>query len=342
MEAARVMTTTTPQSGKLLQTVLVPYDAASARPKRRFRPRFGRRSIKATVAVLLLGAAINYGILGPMTHQIDANPDFRATMVPENGSVAIATAAALMDRELNLNGWTPNDPWIAPSAFLDNMPNYQTGVVKAVGRFSFEMLDQIGRRSGSSSADPDLERASGFLQFPPDIWIWEPSRSVLPTVPSENQYRQGLAALERYNARLSRGQAVFERRADTLAATLSRISDDLGSQTSLLERAQNTGWWIFSRTADDVFYQNKGTLYGYDVILAALGEDFAQVISERNLGPIWEQTLSSLRQGSQLRPAMVLNGQHDRSIFANHLTLQGFFMKRAILQLEEAVNVLAA
>jgi hypothetical protein len=161
-------------------------------------------------------------------------------------------------------------------------------------------------------------------------------------VPSENQYRQGLAALERYNARLSRGQAVFERRADTLAATLSRISDDLGSQTSLLERAQNTGWWIFSRTADDVFYQNKGTLYGYDVILAALGEDFAQVISERNLGPIWEQTLSSLRQGSQLRPAMVLNGQHDRSIFANHLTLQGFFMKRAILQLEEAVNVLAA
>jgi hypothetical protein len=37
----------------------------------------------------------------------------------------------------------------------------------------------------------------------------------------------------------------------------------------------------------------------------------------------------------------VLNGQHDGSIFANHLVLQGFFMKRAILQLEEAVSVLA-
>ncbi|MEH6648061.1 DUF2333 family protein [Sulfitobacter sp.] len=293
------------------------------------------------IAALLLGVAANYGVLGPMTHNIDANPEFQATVVPENGSAAVATAAALMDRELNLHGWTPNDQWFAPTGLLDNMPNFQTGVVNAVGRFSFEMLDQIGRRSGSSSADPDLERASGFLQYPPYIWVWEPSRSFLPSVPSENQYRQGLEALERYNARLARGEAIFERRADTLAAALSRISDDLGSQTSQIVRAQDTGRWIFSRTADDVFYRNKGMLYGYDVILTALGKDFARVIQERNLGPIWEQTLNSLRQGSQLRPPIVLNGRHDRSIFANHLALQGFAMKRAILQLNEVVSVLA-
>ena len=103
------------------------------------------------------------------------------------------------------------------------------------------MLDQIARTRGSSSADPDLERATGFLQFPPDIWIWQPSRSLLPTVPSESQYRDGLAALGRYNARLAAGNAVFERRADTLAGTLSRIAADLGSQAAQLERAQRTG-----------------------------------------------------------------------------------------------------
>jgi len=276
-----------------------------------------------------------------MKHAIDANPEYRATLVPENGSVAVATAVALMDRELNLHGWTPNDPWFASAGLLDNMPNFQTGVVDAVGRFSFEMLDQIGRRSGSSSADPDLERASGFLQYPPNIWVWEPSTSLLPAVPTENQYRQGLAALERYNARLARGQAVFERRTDTLAAALSRFSDDLGSQTSQIDRAQNTGWWMFSQTADDVFYRNKGMLYAYGVILASLGEDYAKVIDENNLGPIWEQAVNSLQQGSQLRPAVVLNGRSDRSIFANHLALQGFAMKRAILQLEELVIVLA-
>jgi hypothetical protein len=323
------------------QTTIAPDDAKTAPRRRRFRPHLSWRGVRAAIAGLLLLLVVNYGVLGTMTHQIDANPEFRATMVPENGSAAVATAAALMDRELNLHGWTPNDPWFAPSGLLDNMPNFQTGVVNAVGRFSFEMLDQIGRRSGSSSADPDLERASGFLQFPPYIWVWEPSRSLLPTVPSENQYRQGLAALESYNARLALGEAVFEQRADTLAAALARISDDLGSQTSQIDIAQKTGWWMFSQTADDVFYRNKGLLYAYDIILASLGEDFAGVIQENNLGPIWDQALSSLRQGSQLRPAVVLNGQTDRSIFANHLALQGFAMKRAILQLQELVSVLA-
>ena len=166
-----------------------------------------------------------------------------------------------------------------------------------MGRFSFELLDQIARTRGSSSADPDLERATGFLQFPPDIWVWQPSRSLLPAVPSESHYLDGLAALERYNARLSAGNAVFERRADTLAGTLSRISADLGSQTAQLERAQQTGWWIFSRTADDVFYYNKGVLYGYYVILSALGEDFEAVIAERNLANVWVRRSTGSAKG---------------------------------------------
>lgn len=325
------------------QTTIAPDDTKTARHRLwlRFKQLTNWLNVKVVIKVLLFGLVVNYGVIGPSIHSIDADPEFQAPLVPENGSAAVATAAALMDRELNLHGWTPNDPWFAPTGLLDNMPNFQTGVVNAVGRFSFEMLDQIGRRSGSSGADPDLERASGFLQYPPYIWVWEPSRSLLPSVPSENQYRQGLEALERYNARLGRGEAIFERRADTLAATLSRISDDLGSQTSQIDQAQDTGWWIFSRTADDVFYRNKGMLYGYDVILVALGEDFDRVIQERNLGPIWKQTLESLRQGSQLRPPIVLNGQRDRSIFANHLALQGFAMKRAILQIQEVVSVLA-
>ncbi|MFT5007105.1 MAG: hypothetical protein ACI8YI_002737, partial [Paracoccaceae bacterium] len=209
------------------QAKTVPDNAKTARRRRRFWPRLTWRRAKIISAVLLLGVIVNYGVLGLIKHEIDANPEFRSTDVPVNGSAAVATAAALMDRELDLNGWTPNDPWVAPSGILDNMPNFQIGVVSAVGRFSFEMLDQIGRRSGSSSADPDLERASGFLQYPPDLWIWEPSTSLLPGVPSERQYRQGLVALKSYNARLGRGEAVFERRTDTLAQALSRISDDL-------------------------------------------------------------------------------------------------------------------
>ncbi|KUF12149.1 hypothetical protein AVJ23_05275 [Pseudoponticoccus marisrubri] len=303
--------------------------------------RIGGRGIKYTALALVLAATVNYGILGTLAHDIDNDPAFRATEIPEGGSSAVATAAALIDREVNQNGWTPNDPFFAPTALLDNMPNFQAGIRQAVGRFSFEMLDQIARTRGSSSSDADLERATGFLQFPPDIWMWQPTRSLLPTVPSESQYRDGLAALMRYNARLSAGDAVFEPRADTLANTLTRISADIGSLTAQLDRAQQTGWWVFSNTADDVFYYNKGVLYGYYVILSALGEDFEAVIRERNLANVWEQALSGLRQGAELNPAIVLNGDLESSIFANHLALQGFYMKRAILQFEEAVGVMA-
>lgn len=310
-----------------------------SRRRRRWMP--GWRTAKFLGAGIAVWAVVNYGILGPLTHDIDTSPIVVPGQDLGNASAAVTAATMLMHRELEEKGWTPNDPLIAPSAVLDNMPNFQSGVIDAVGRFSFELLDQIARTRGSSIDDPDLERATGFLQFPPDIWIWEPSRSLLPSVSSETQYRQGLAALERYNARLAIGDAVFERRADTLAATLSRISADLGAQTARLERAKNSGWWIFSSHADDVFYHNKGMMYGYHVVLSGLGQDFDRIIRERNLGPVWAQALRGLRQGSQLRPAIVINGDRDRSIFANHLALQGFYMKRAILQLEEAVNVLA-
>ena len=335
------MTTATAQTASSISGALIPAPAKAQVSRDERRLRVGRRALKWTALALVLAATVNYGVLGPLTHDIDNDPAFRATVLPENGSAAVATAAALIDREVNEHGWTPNDPFFAPSAVLDNMPNFQAGIRQAVGRFSFEMLDQIARTRGSSSADPDLERATGFLQFPPDIWIWQPSRSLLPTVPSESQYLDGLAALNRYNERLAAGNAVFERRADTLAGTLSRISADLGSQTAQLERAQRTGWWIFSRTADDVFYYNKGVLYGYYVILAALGEDFEPVIRGSNLENVWNQALAGLRQGAELNPAIVLNGDLDQSIFANHLALQGFYMKRAILQLEEAVSVMA-
>lgn len=314
--------------------------AAPSKSRRRL-PHIGRKALSFAAAAIVAGAIVNWGVLGPLTHDIDADPSFRPTSMPEGGSLAVATAAALLDRELNTNGWTPNDPFFAPSAVLDNMPNFQTGVSKAVARFTFEMLDQVARTRGSSRADPDLERASGFLQFPPDIWVIDGSRSWMPTVPTEHQYREGYKALQSYNARLASGQAVFERRADTLAETIRQVSADLGSQSAQLDKTKRGGWWVVNTSADDLFYQNKGMMFAYSTMLKALGEDFAPVIQSSNMETVWAQAMASLEQGSQLRPVVVLNGNLDRSIFANHLAIQGFYMKRAIIQLEEVVSVLA-
>ena len=107
------------------------------------------------------------------------------------------------------------------------MPAYQTGIVGAVGRFTTELRDRVARVRGSSAVDPDLESAAGRINYPGDVWIFEWSGT--PVQPSsESQYRRGIEDLRRYNERLAQGQAVYERRADNLLATLDRISGDLG------------------------------------------------------------------------------------------------------------------
>lgn len=313
-------------------------------PKRRrrlFRFRVTARGLRNGLLAMAIGSALYWGGGALLLHRVDDDLSYRPASLPTGGSSAVAMAAGLIEREVDAHAWTPNDPWFAPNALLDNMTNYQQGMLKAIGRFSFEMLDQMARTRGSSSNDPDLARAAGYLQFPADVWVFDLEKSWLPTVPSEDQYRAGQRALLRYNDRLADGRAIFQERADAFAGALQRISADLSSQTAQLDRARDTGWWVFSAYADDVFYENKGMLYAYAMLLSALGEDVDGLIAERGLAVMWAQMIDSLEHAAALHPLVVLNAGSDSSIFANHLLLQGFYMKRAILQLEEIVNVLA-
>jgi hypothetical protein len=307
---------------------------------------FGRtlRSTLVRPPLILAGAtALWFGLGGLLMHRLDDDTAFRPPLPAAAGaSHAIAMAMALIEREVLHHEWSANDPVFMPDGLLDNGPNFQRGIVAAVGRFTFEMVDQLGRARGSSLADPDLERAAGFLQFPPDVWHFEPSKSWLPAVPSEDQYLAGARALASYNLRLAQGQAVFDRRADSLAATVERIAADLGSQSAMIDAhlARESGWVINTR-ADDVFYQTKGRLYAYYLLLRELGRDFERVIQERNLGTVWSQALDSLREAAMVRPAVVLDGAPEGAIFTNHLAAQGFQLLRALVKLNEVVKVAA-
>lgn len=309
--------------------------------QRRLLGLFRWRFLKFVILLFIFGTFMKWAVLAPAMHEVDASVDFAPTVAPPGGSAAVAMAAGLIDREVNYHGWTPNDPVFYPTAPLDNMPNFQIGMMRATSWFTIELLDQIGRVRGSGANDGDLERAAGLLQFPPDVWIIDPDTSWLPTATSEEQYRSAIQLLQRYNSRIASGQAVFELRADALATTLRQMSVDLASQAAQIDRVTGGERRLFDTSADDLFYQNKGMLYAYYMILNSLGSDFDSLIGERTLRLGWNQALADLRDGSQLRPLVVLNADSDRSVFANHLMLQGFYMKRAILQLEEVVNVLA-
>ncbi len=317
-------------------------------PRRRWRflPSFpttgrGRRVLLWVFIAVLVILALYYPVGALWVHTIDDDPAFAPAQVEPGASRAVAIAAALIDREINQHAWPSNDPWFFPGVILDNMPNYQQGIIQALRRFTLEMTDQIGRGRGSSQADADLERARSLLNYSSDVWVWDLNVSIWPTAPSDQQYLAARDALLKYNGRLAAGTAVFDRRADNLLATLDRIAKDLGSASAALEQQveEHSGAWL-DFEADDRFYRTKGELYAYALLLRELGKDFEAILAERGLQKLWGEMLGNLLAAAELHPWVVVNGAPDSQALPSHLSAQGFFLLRARSQMFEIADIL--
>jgi hypothetical protein len=257
---------------------------------------------------------------------------------PPGGSNAVALMAHLIQRETVDHNWTPNDPMFMPGWWVDNTPAFQKGMFGAFSRFSLELRDQLGRSRGSSAVDADLEKAAGNLAIEPERWVIE---SWLPTKASDHFYRDAAKDFEAYNRRVSSGDAVYELRADNLRMTLERIASDLGASSAKLEKyiGDNAGGFVPDFGVDNVFYEVKGQVYAYTLLLKSLRVDFARVVEDRELAKVYDELLRSLEAAAALNPTLVTNGAVD-GIVANHLSIQGFYLLRARTQLKEVTNIL--
>lgn len=292
--------------------------------------------------IVMLVLLVVYPVTAWFYSHIDDDPNFAQTNnLPAGQSHAVAATIALLDLEVNQRDWAANDPFFWPTSLLDNMPNYQKGMVGALARFAFELTDQIGRARSSSEADPDLQNAAGLLQYPPDVWVWDPSVSFWPTATSEQQYRKAIKALRQYNTRLANGKAIFDARTDNLQFTLDRIAADLGSSSAIIEaHVRQKSGFPFQNDTDDVFYSVKGQMYAYYIVLRALQTDFVGVIKQRDLAKPWANMMASFRSGIALRPTIVLNGAPDSGFVPCHLCSEGFYLLRARTQMREITNIL--
>ena len=192
-------------------------------PERRtWRDRL-RRIALVTAAVVVL--VILYFVVGTWAfYRVGDDPAFMPPEPIQDGSRAVDMAAALLDREVVEHAWQPPDPFFWPNFFLIHPAAFQRGIQGAMSRFSIELEDQIGRTRGSSAVDPDLGRARGLLNFPPDIWFFDFSKSILPTITSAQNYRAARQSLLAYNQKVAAHDAIFDVRTDSLGATLDRIA----------------------------------------------------------------------------------------------------------------------
>lgn len=306
---------------------------------------FGTRPrviMKRSALYLAMALVLYFGVIGNLMHRVDARLDFVPANPVDGGSHVVNMAEALILREVVTHRWTANDPAFFPTAFHDNMPNFQRGMMRAISRFTMEMENQIGRLRGSSAIDTDLERATGLLQFPTDTWVFDLDQSFLPIQPADTQFEAAARALRAYNTRIAQDLAVFETRADALAMTVERMAGELGSRAAIVDEHVSRDGSIIDFVSDDIFYFNKGMAYATYLLLRELGRDFDAVIRAQGLTRVWQQALDSLQQASQQQPLIVLNSAGASSFLANHLHLQGFYLKRAILQLDEVARVIRA
>ncbi|ODN66543.1 DUF2333 family protein [Methylophaga muralis] len=254
----------------------------------------------------------------------------------------ITLANTLLDKP---GGYLTNDV-MPPSVWMDNMPNWEFGVLVQIRDYSRALRNDISRSQSQSAEDKDLIIAEPQFNFNSDSWLF-PS--------TESEYRDGVKALERYLARLAdveSEEAQFYARADNLAAWLGiaekrlgslsqrlgasvgqiRVNTDLAgdptahqSTITQLERVTKTPW----TKIDDVFYESRGSIWAMIHLLKAAEHDFADVLQKKNALISLRQIIRELEatQATVWSP-IILNGS-GFGLFANHSLVMASYVSRA-------------
>jgi hypothetical protein len=297
--------------------------------------RIGRTArIALAVAIILI---VIYPVSAWLYSTIDDNPQFGPTNDDGNAkeSQTVAGIAALLNREINTHGWAASAPFFEPPALLEDMPKYQEGIVKAIANVT------IGLHDRDNASDTDLASATELLQYPPDVWYWNPRQSLWPKEPSDDEYQRAMADLMLYNESLGDGSRQLDRSSDTLTTVLQRITQDLGTSSAMIEYHVDRGTRprVQERT-DDIFYGTNGRLYGYYIALKGMEIDFRGVIASRHLTATWASMMSTLRGAIGMRPSIVLDGSPDSDFVPCTLCGEGFYVLRLQDELEDITRAL--
>lgn len=292
---------------------------------------------------LIIGGAavicLYYPLGGLMIDNIDTSSTYRPQN--QNGKLASADMAAyLINREVHHKIWTPNLPFLFPSYFLDNMPNFQLGLMSAVSK-TVSAISRAQITTVSQSAVDNLKESAELLQYPGNVWLFSPQNNLIPAPSSATQYKKGRKKLNIFNEAVAEGKVVFEHSPQNLSLILKTIRKDIRSLILKTENhifENNTSFFDFK--ADDTFYFAQGKLYAYSQLLRGLGLDFKTVLIKYDIYPQWTTALKLLKDASDLNPTIVHNGKLNSSFAPNHLTTINYFASRTLNRLDNMINKL--
>jgi hypothetical protein len=266
----------------------------------------------------------------------------------------IRVAETLLEKP---GGYLTNDI-MPPGVWLDNMPNWEYGVVTQVRDLARVIRNDFSRSQSQSAEDPDVALAEPKFFFDNDSWI-------LP--PTESEYRNAIKGFGRYRDRLTGAgspDAQFYARADSLREWLAQVEKRLGSMSRRLGNsvaadvineelagdpsaaaAQAQPDIVDVRTPwlqlDDVFFEARGTAWALLHFFRAVEFDFSQVLADKNAEASVRQIIRELEASLEpMRWPVVLNGG-GYGLTANHSLVMANYLARAnaaVINLRELLD----
>ena len=284
----------------------------------------------------------------------DRTPDGRQVVGYATADTLVRVAEALLDKP---GGYLTND--IAPpGVFLDNIPNWELGVLQQVRDLARVTRNDYSRSQSQSREDPDLALAEPKIFFDNNSWIFPPT---------ESEYRVAISGFARYRDRLATGggdEAQFFARADNLREWLAQVEKRLGSlsrrlgdsvaadvintdlagdaaaeaSSTLPDRVSvRTSWFEL----DDVFFEARGTAWALVHFFRAAQFDFALVLADKNAEASVRQIIRELEASlAPLRSPIIMNGG-GYGLTANHSLVMANYLARAnaaVINLRELLD----
>ena len=280
--------------------------------------------------------------------------DQRSVVGFSTTNTLIRVTETLLDKR---GGYITNDKF-PPGLWLDNMPNWEKGVVTQMRDLSRAIRNDFSRSQSQSKEDLDVVEAVEKFFSESNSWLFPPT---------ERRYREGVEALYRYQDRLTgaaQPEAQFYARADNLREWLAEVEKRLGSMSRRLgnsvassvineelagdpsaEAAQQQPDQIDVRTPwleiDDVFFEARGTAWALLHFFRAIEFDFAQVLDDKNAEASVRQIIRELEASVEpMRWPVVLNGG-GYGLTANHSLVMANYLARAnaaVINLRELLD----
>lgn len=254
----------------------------------------------------------------------------------------VQVAQAMLDKR---GGYLSNDV-LPPGAIMDNVPNWEFGVLVQCRDLSRALRNGFSRSQTQSIEDKDLSEADPLFSFTNDRWMFPRT---------EGEYRDAIEHIAHYRTRLQdndSADAQFYARADNLADYFAVVESRLGSLSQRLSASVgpsrvntdlgNDGNAVQSKPApyqgpvqtpwteiDDVFYEARGTAFALAQFLKAIDHDFAKVLEDKNARVSLRQIIRELEDAQEpVRSPVILNGS-PFGFFSNHSLVMANYISRA-------------